>query len=550
MNKELANLLFPHITKTSAYYEEQYPKRDLSDKAIVTRFAPSPTGFVHMGSLYAAFIASQMAKQSGGIFYLRIEDTDQKREVENGITGIIDDLNCFDFTIQEGPMQGGAYGPYVQSQRKEIYQTYVKELVEKGLAYPCFCTEEELADLRARQEREKERIGYYGSYAINRNLSLDEIKEKLSQGNPYVIRLKSPGDFHKTITFHDCIKGNITFPENDMDIVLLKKDGIPTYHLAHAIDDHLMKTTHVIRGDEWLSSVPIHLQLFQVLGFNAPKYAHIAPLTKKEGTTVRKLSKRKDPEASIRFYQEKGIPADAVKLFLATLVNANFEMWYQQNKDKTVDDFQFQFPKMPVGGTYFDLDKLNSISRIYFSMLKAEDLYQQALSYYKTYDVAFYELMKEKKEKTIALLNIEREVKRPRKDLASYADIKQEFQNFYDEIFLQEEPDVAYSGLAGNKNYDISLLEQYLEIYQVEDDKETWMERIKELAFQNGYAKEVKLFKENPDQYKGHVGDVCETIRACVTGRTMSPDLYEILKVLGKKSLKNRVEHFKRYLNQ
>lgn len=550
MNKELAKILFPHITKTREYYEEKYPKRDLSDKAIVTRFAPSPTGFVHMGSLYTSFLASRMAKQTGGVFYLRIEDTDQKREIKDGIVGIINDLEAFDFEIEEGPIQGGAYGPYIQSERVEIYQTFVKELVENGLAYPCFCTEEELADLRTRQELNKERIGYYGVYALNRNLSLEEIKEKINQKIPYVIRLKSPGDFHKTITFHDCIKGTISFPENDMDIVLLKQDGVPTYHLAHVIDDHLMRTTHVLRGDEWLSSVPIHLQLFEVLGFKPPKYAHVAPLTKKEGASVRKLSKRKDPEASIRFYQEKGIPSEAVKLFLATLANANFEMWYNQNKDKTTDDFEFQFSKMPVGGTYFDLEKLNSVSRIYFSMLKAKDLYERALTYYQEYDKDFYNLMKENEEKTIALLNIEREVKRPRKDLASYADIKQEFKNFYDELFLDNSPSCSYESLEGDKDYDITLLNQYIEVYQENDTKEEWMNRIKLLSEANGYAKEVKEYKENPEKYKGHVGTVCETIRAAVTGKKMSPDLYEILKVLGKDSLKNRIEHFKKYLEK
>lgn len=550
MNQELANLLFPNIKNTREYYEEMYPLRSLDKKAIVTRFAPSPTGFVHMGSLYTAFLASQMAKQTGGVFYLRIEDTDQKREVEDGITGIIRDLEAFDFKIQEGPVQGGIYGPYIQSQRKEIYQTFAKSLVEQGLAYPCFCTEEELADLRSRQELEKTRIGYYGAYAINRNLTLDEIKEKINKGLPYVIRLKSPGDFHKTITYHDAIKGDISFPENDLDIVLLKQDGIPTYHFAHAVDDHLMRTTHIIRGDEWLSSIPIHLQLFQVLGFNPPKYAHIAPLTKKEGESTRKLSKRKDPEASVRFYHEKGIPTEAVKLFLATLANANFEAWYQQNKNASIDEFIFQFNKMPVGGTYFDLEKLNSISKIYLAYRKAEELYENSLKYYKEYDEAFYQLIKNNKEKTISLLNIEREIKRPRKDLASYKDVKVEFENYYDEVFLNQEPEFSYRALDQKKDYNFSLLEQYQKIYSENDTKEEWMGKLKDLAEANGYAKEVREYKEHPKQYRGHVGDVCETVRACVTGKMMSPDLYEILKVLGKESLEKRMNHFQKYLNQ
>lgn len=544
MYQELAEILFPEIKMTIQDYLLKYPNRPLDKKNMVTRFAPSPTGSVHIGSLYASFLSHQMAKQTGGVFYLRIEDTDQKREVENGISGIINDLEAYHYEIKEGPSQGGSYGPYIQSERKEIYQTFVKDLVRRGLAYPCFLTSEELDLIRKEQEEKKERIGYYGKYAVGRNLSLEEIKEKLKQGTPYVIRLKSPGDFDKTVSFHDCIKGQISFPENDMDIVLLKQDGIPTYHLAHVIDDTLMHTTHVIRGDEWLSSVPVHLQLFQVFGFKAPKYAHIAPLTKKEGESVRKFSKRKDPEASIRYYQEQGIPIEVVKLYLATISNTNFEMWYQQNPTLTMDDFSFQFQKMPIGGTLFDLEKLTSISRIWFSIQKAEDLYFRALEYFKEYDEEFYQLILKNKEKTISFLNIEREIARPRKDLASYQDIKKEFENFYDEIYEAKTEEELYRELPEDKVYSAELLLQYQNIYESADDKDTWMNRLKKLAQENGYAAEVKEYKQNPELYKGHIGDVCETVRVCLTGKTKSPDLYELLKIIGKDSFQRRVQKF------
>ena len=399
--KELAELLFPNIKHDRDYYEKMYPDRNLKEGAMVTRFGPSPTGFVHMGSLFGAFCDSVFAKQSGGVFYLRIEDTDQKRSVENGVEGIFNDLEAFNIKPDESSVVGGNYGPYIQSERTEIYQTYVKDLIVNGYAYPCFMTEEEISEIRQEQELSKIKIGIYGSYAVDRDLSLEEIKEKLNKKEEYVIRLKSPGNSKNEVEIIDCIKDKMKFPEHDMDTVLLKKDGTPTYHLAHVIDDHLMHTTHVIRGDEWVASLPLHIQLFQILGFKMPNYAHTAPITKKDEGGIRKLSKRKDAEAKVSYYEEVGIPIDAVKLYLATILNSNFEEWYLNNSDKSIDDFTFTFDKMAIGGTLFDLDKLNNISKTYFSRKSGEDVFEETLEYTKKFDVEYSKLLEENKEKMI-----------------------------------------------------------------------------------------------------------------------------------------------------
>ena len=353
--KDLANILFPNIKNTREYYEKKYPNRNLPEGAMVTRFGPSPTGFVHMGSLFSSFVDSTYAKQSGGVFFLRIEDTDQKRMVENGIDGIFNDLESFDIVPDESSKNGGEYGPYIQSERTEIYQTYVKDLIIQGYAYPCFMKEEEIESIKEEQKVAKTKVGIYGMYAQDRDLTLDEIKKQLDNNDEYVIRLKSPRNPENIIKFHDEIKGDISFPEYDMDMVLLKKDGTPTYHLAHAIDDHLMHTTHVIRGDEWVSSIPLHVQLFKILGFDLPKYCHTAPITKKDEETgnIRKLSKRLDPEAAVSYYHEMGIPIPAVKLYLATILNSNFEEWYLNNSDKKIDDFTFTFDRRDFLPSFF-----------------------------------------------------------------------------------------------------------------------------------------------------------------------------------------------------
>ena len=535
---ELAEILFPNIKHDRAYYENMYPERNLPEGAMVTRFGPSPTGFVHMGSLFGAFCDYIFAKQSNGIFYLRIEDTDQKRSIENGVDGIYKDLEAFQITPDESEIIAGDYKPYIQSKRTEIYQTYVKDLIVQGLAYPCFMKEEEIATIREEQEINKIKIGIYGVYAVDRDLSLEEIKEKLNNKEDYVIRLKSPGDAKKEIEITDCVKGKLKFPEHDMDTVLLKKDGTPTYHFAHVIDDHLMRTTHVIRGDEWVSSLPLHIQLFEIMQFKRPEYVHTAPITKKENGNIRKLSKRKDPEAKVSYYEEVGIPIEAVKLYLATILNSNFEEWYLNNNDKTISDFTFTFDKMAVGGTLFDLDKLNNICKTYFSRKSGQEIYEETIKYTEKFDLEYNKLLKENKDDMIKFLNIEKDGSRPRKDIAKYSDVKEEFSYAIDSLFEEEN----YSKNDSDKTYDINLIIDYVNNYlDLNVSNEEWFNKIKEFATNNGYASTPKEYKKDPDNFKGHVGDICEAIRVMITGRTKSPDLFSIMKILGKERIIKRI---------
>ena len=547
-NKELAELMFPNVKHGVDYYEALYPERNLPEGAVVSRFAPSPTGFVHMGSLLSAFIASKVPKETNGVFYLRIEDTDGKRSVENGVQGIIDDLNNFDIKIDEGVVseteQIGKYGPYIQSERKEIYDTYAKHLVEEGLAYPCFCTQEEIDETRKMQELNKERIGIYGSYAKCRFLTNEERAEKIKNGVPYIIRLKSPGNFNKKIVLNDLVRGKIEFPENDMDIVLIKSDGLPLYHFAHVIDDHLMRTTHVLRGEEWISSTPVHLQLFQVLGFKTPKYAHLGVVMKiDEDGTRRKLSKRKDPEAAVSYYHQKGIPVEAVKLYLMTIANSNFEGWWDQNPTLGIDDFKFDFKKMSVSGSLFDLEKLLNISKSYISRLKASEVYEKALTWAKEFDTEFATILEKYKDYSISILNIEREQKKPRKDFESFSSIKSNIWYMYDEYFNN---DVTYNfGKITDKEEVKTILKTYIEkYYDAADDKDTWFHKIKELTEELGYCADMKAYRENPDMYKGSVADISTVIRVAATTSSMTPDLYEILKLLGKDRIISRFYRF------
>ena len=545
---ELAELLFPNIKKTREYYEEKYPERNLPDGAMVTRYGPSPTGSVHLGNLFSAFCDMVYAKQSNGVFFLRIEDTDQKRAVEGGIENITGVLKGFDITPNEGYTFGGEYGPYKQSERTEIYQTYIKDLIIKGYAYPCFMTEEEQNNIKEEQAINKTKIGIYGMYAVDRDLSLEEIKEKLENKEEYVIRLKSPGNPNKQIEVVDCIKGKMKFPEHDMDTVLLKKDGTPTYHFAHVIDDHLMHTTHVIRGDEWVSSLPLHIQLFEILGFTPPKYAHIAPITIKDQETgaIRKLSKRKDPWAGAKFYEESGIPIEALHLYLATIANTNFEEWYLNNQDKTINDFTFSFDKQAIGGTSFDEAKLNNLCKTYFSRKSGEEVYNETLAYTEKFDKDYNKLLKENKTDMIQFLSIEKDGPRPRKDIAKYSDVKEEFSYAIDSMFEKE----FYSKYEGNKVYDVDLITEYINNINLDTTNEEWFNQTKEFAVKHGYAEKPKDYKKNPDAYKGHVGDICEAARVMITGRTKSPDLFSIMKILGKDRIKERIELYEKYSNK
>ena len=546
--KELAELLFPNIKHDRAYYENMYPERDLADGAMVTRYGPSPTGSVHLGNLFSAFCDMIYARQSNGVFFLRIEDTDQKRMVEGGIENITGVLKGFNILPTEGYSFGGNYGSYQQSKRTEIYQTYVKDLIENGLAYPCFMTEEEQNEIKEEQAINKMKIGIYGVYAVDRDLSLDEVKEHLNNNEEYVIRLKSPGNAKNQIEVVDCIKGKIKFPEHDVDTVLLKKDGTPTYHFAHAIDDHLMHTTHVIRGDEWVSSLPLHYQLFQILGFSPVKYAHIAPITikDKETGTIRKLSKRKDPWAGAKYYEESGIPIEALHLYLATIANTNFEEWYLQNQDKSIKDFTFTFEKMAIGGTSFDEDKFNNICKTYFSRKNGKEVYEETLEWAKKYDKEYATLLEENKELMINFLSIEKDGPRPRKDISKYSDVKEEFSYAIDKMFEEEN----YSKFDGEKTYDISLIEDYVNNYlELGCTNEEWFNKVKEFAISNGFAGSPKEYKKNPEEYKGHVGDICEALRVMVTGRLKSPDLFSIMKILGKENVLKRISLYKKYIN-
>ena len=543
-NKDLAELIFPNITKTIEDYEKIYPERNLPEGAMVTRFAPSPTGFVHMGSLLASFISSKAAKDTKGVFYLRIEDTDQKREVPNGIEGIVKDLKDFEIHIDEGALSRkesiGEYGPYIQSERKEIYHAFIKHLISIGMAYPCFCSEEHLAEIREMQEATKSRIGYYGRYAVCRNIKIEDAYNRIKNGEKFIIRLKSPGDFEKKIVVNDLVKGKIEFPENDLDIVIMKSDGLPTYHFAHLVDDHLMRTTHVTRGDEWVSSLPIHQQLFQVFGFNPPKYAHLSPILKQEGETKRKLSKRKDPEAAMSYYAELGIPIKAVHLYLMTIANTNFEQWYDQNKDKTLDDFKFDFKKISASGSLFDVEKLINISRNYISFLSAEEVYENVYNWSNTYDPSLHELLEKYKEYTINIFSIERYQKKPRKDYESWSSIKKNIWYMYDELFTPN----TYDFQKIKDHEEISkILTTYLDkYYQESDDKETWFNKIKDLTDELGYCSNMKEYKENPDKYKGSVADISTVIRVALTSSSMTPDLYEIMKLLGSNRIKSRID--------
>ena len=542
--KDLANLIFPDAKEIS-YYEEKYPERNLPEGAVVTRFAPSPTGFVHIGGLYQALVARTIAEKTGGVFFLRIEDTDQKREVENGVTGIVNSLKDFDMAPDEGMISDteeiGNYGPYKQSLRKDIYQAYAKYMIEQGKAYPCFCTPEDLDEIRQKQEAAKLRTGYYGVWAKCRNLSVEEMAEKIKAGEPYIIRFKSPGREDRKIKHKDVIKGNVDFPENDQDIVIIKADGLPTYHFAHAVDDHLMHTTHVIRSDEWLSSVPLHLQLFHELGFKAPKYAHISPIMKNDNGGKRKLSKRKDPEAAVEYYKKEGIPSEAVKEYLLNIANSTFENWRKANPDKSIDEFDFQLNKMSVSGALFDMIKLLDIGKTVISKMTAEEVYNYSLIWAKEYNEELAKML-EDKEYALKVFGIERGNKKPRKDISKWSDVMYNIGYMYDDEFYGKVNEYPYQVISDKEDI-AKILDLYISKYYNEsDDKQTWFDKIKELAVEMGYAGEVKEFKANPGMYKAHVGDVSTVLRVALTARTNTPDMYEIMQVLGKNRIAKRLE--------
>ena len=546
--KELAQLLFENIDKSPEYYEELYPERNLKEGARVTRFAPSPTGFLHFGNLFTCMIAYKTAKATDGVFYVRVEDTDQKRKVEGAIDVMLKGLSVYGINADEGvvgdDVEKGSYGPYYQSKRVDIYQCYAKWLVEQGLAYPCFCSAEELDEIRSEQENESIK-GYWGKWAKCRDLTFEQIKANIEAGKSWTLRLKSPGDLEKKCFFDDMIKGKIEMPENVQDVVLLKSDGIPTYHFAHVVDDHLMRTTHIVRGDEWISSAPIHLQLFRLLGFKVPKYAHVAPIMKEENGGKRKLSKRKDPEAAVTYYAEQGYPQESVNEYMMTLANSNFEDWRRANKDEDISKFPFNLKKMSVSGALFDLVKLTDVSKNVICTMPAQRVFELSYEWAKEYNPLLASLYEQDKERATAILNIDRENKKPRKDIAKWSDIPDYISYMYDETYNE-----CYD-LTGNATPSLAVrvLEEYIKVVDLSDDKDAWFSRMKDICPLVDCTPNVKEYKAEPEKFAGHIGDVSTVIRVALTGRTNTPDLFSITALLGEETVKSRLnkalEHYK-----
>ncbi len=536
--KELADLIFPDV-KDASYYEEKYPERDLPEGAQVVRVAPSPTGFIHVGGIFQGLIAKKIAEQTNGVFFVRIEDTDQKRKIENGTEEILNAYKDYDLYPDETVGKGN-YGPYIQSERREIYKAYAKKLLEEGNAYPCFCSAEELEKIRDNQTKAQERTGYYGKWAKCRNMPIDMAYEKIKNGDPYIIRLKSPGDPEKKIKVKDVIKGGVDMPENDQDIVIIKSDGLPTYHFAHAVDDHLMHTTLVTRSDEWLSSVPLHIQLFRILGFKVPKFAHTAPLEKAEEGSRRKLSKRKDPEAAVSYYTEVGIPKEALKEYLMNIANSNFEIWRKQNPDKDMmKDFEFHLNKMGVSGALFDMVKLLDVAKGVISKFTAQEVYDFSYAWAERFDPELKEML-DNKEYSLKVLGIERGNVKPRKDIAKWSDVKDIIYYMYPEKFAKN-TEFEYQKITDPDEIKTIVSEYVNNYFDINDDKQTWFNRMKDLSEKLGYAREVKEYKAEPEKYKGHVGDISTVIRVTLTGRANTPDLYEIIQVLGEEEVKSRL---------
>ena len=535
----LAELLFPDVTETPESLEEKYPPRQLPEGAVVTRMAPSPTGFVHLGNLVQGLTAERMAHQSGGVLFLRVEDTDAKREVPGAVEVLINTLKHYGIHFDEGAtMDGdnGVYGPYRQRQRAAIYHVYAKKLVREGMAYPCFCTEEQLAAMREQQEANKETTGYYGKYAMWRDRPMEDIQAQLDAGNPWVLRFRSTGSIENQFKFDDLVKGNLPITENDVDHVLLKSDGIPTYHFAHAVDDHLMRTTHVVRGDEWLPTLPFHIQLFKALGFKLPKYVHIGPLMKMDGTSKRKLSKRKDPELALTYYKAEGFPVEAVYEYIMTLLNSNFEDWRRANPDAPADTFKFSPKKLNPAGSLFDYAKLTDVSKNVISRMDAEKVYTLLLEWAQEFDADFAEKLSADPDYAKRILAIGRGGKKPRKDLAVWKDAKPYMGFFYDEYL--EKP-VFDSKFSADTVKDV--LNRFLESYNPADDSGTWFDKVKQITTDIGFTTDMKAYKADPTAFPGTVTDVSTFIRLAVTGQTNSPDLYTVMQILGPDRTAQRI---------
>lgn len=540
--KKLADILFPNITKPISYFEETvYPKRDLKEGAKVTRLAPSPTGFIHLGNLYGAFVDERLAHQSEGVFMLRIEDTDEKRKVDGAVETIITSLKYFGLQFDEGAgieCETGNYGPYFQSNREEVYQSVAKYLIENNRAYPCFCTEEELEVIRNKQETLKINTGYYGTWAKDRNMTLEEIQEHLNNNEKFVIRFKSEGSEEGTFEIDDAIRGKLVIHENYQDVVILKTNGIPTYHFAHVVDDHLMRVTHVVRGEEWLSTLPIHYEIFKTLGWDTPIYCHTAHLMKMDNGSKRKLSKRKDPELGLGYYMDLGYHPAAVREYLLTILNSNYEEWRIENPNNPTDDFLFTLDKMSNSGALFDLDKLNNISKDVLVKISVEEIYDFLFKWAEVHKKDVVDVLKNNKESVLKLLSVGRTVDKPRKDLMYCEQIFEFINYFFDEYFkiVDKYPENI------NDEEAKKLLQAYLNTYEHHDDQSQWFDKIRSISEENGYAAKPKDYKKNPEKYKGHVGDVSSVIRIAVVGRSTSPDVWEIQQIMGESKVRERLE--------
>lgn len=538
--KKLAERLLPGNYLPPERYEEIYPPRALPLGAEVTRLAPSPTGFIHLGNLFVAIANERIAHRSGGVLYLRIEDTDEKRKVDGAVEAVKSALRYFDIKFDEGAEIEGAenaYAPYYQRQRAEIYRSFAKRLIAEGKAYPCFCTEDELSALREQQTAEKKITGYYGEYAVCRNLTEEQIYKNLDEGKPYVIRLRSAGNPENKISFHDEIKGDITVTENDQDVVILKSDGIPTYHFAHAIDDHFMRTTLVIRGEEWLASLPIHIELFEVLGFKRPRYGHNCSLMKQDGETRRKLSKRKDPELSLEFYRKEGYFARAVKVYMLTLLNSNFEEWYLKNPEANLDDFKFTVGKMGKSGALFDLDKLNDISKNELSRLSAEEMFAFLSAWSEEYATEEQKGYFANKNYMLDVLNLCMGTagKKRRKDFTTAKQGVEMISYFFGTPARADE-------YRADRQTRTEILKAYLATFDYGDDASAWFAKVKDVAGKLGFASDMKEYKLNPEAYKGNVADIAEVLRIATTGKANTPDLWSIIHILGEEKSRARIE--------
>ncbi len=543
--KDLADYIFPDVTETLDDLEKKFPKRDLPIGAEVTRFAPSPTGFLHLGSLFTSLVTSKIAFDSKGVFYIRLEDTDTKREVEGSAKELIDQLAYFGIVPDEGYLgdhEIGNYGPYQQSKRAHIYRVAIKHLMEIGRAYPCFCSAKELEEIREVQEANKQIPGYYGGYAVYRNTTPDDALKLIKEGKPYVIRFRSLGNHLNKIVIKDLIRGDILIAENDLDVVIMKSDGLPTYHFAHAVDDHFMRTTIVIRGEEWIASAPIHVDLFNALGFELPKYAHLPVIMKLDNGNKRKLSKRKDPEASVSHFIVEGFPKEALKAYLMSIANSNFEEWTVENKTYDIDKFTLKFEKMSLDGVLFDQDKLNYFSKEIIASMSASEVYDRLLEWTKTYDELFYKYLIDNKDYSISILNIERGGEKARKDFVCYKDVFPLIRFFYNDEFAK----ITSNGYPFNEFIDKNIIKDVLIDFMNTNDYEltndVWFDSVKELAKRHNFAESNKIYKQNKDLYKGHVGDVAEMIRVAIVGSKMSPNLHSVLQILKKEEVDRRIK--------